>query len=180
MKNYIPLFLLIIITLIIGFCTYKIYKQQNIKITNISEISENFDFSLKNLSQNNENFSYKDLQKFLKENEFVMINFFASWCENCIKEHDILKKTKELKNIKLIGVSFKDFDESSLDFVKKYGNPYEIILSDSKNQLGKIMGVVAVPESFLIDKNGKIILYQKGELVKSDYYKIKYLTKLNI
>ena len=61
---------------------------------------------------------------------YVIINYWASWCLECIEEHQFLmelSKTRGLKD-KVILVSFQDSIENAIDFINEYGRG-DIILS---------------------------------------------------
>ena len=44
----------------------------------------------------------------LKKNDYTLINFWASWCSPCRIEHPVLMKLGKEKNLKLLGINFKD------------------------------------------------------------------------
>ena len=69
--------------------------------------------------------------KDLKKNDFTLINFWASWCGPCKIEHPYLIKLSEEKNLKIIGVNFKDKKDNALDFLKTLGNPYDYLAEDN-------------------------------------------------
>ena len=56
--------------------------------------------------------------KELKGKNFVLINFWASWCGPCRSEHPILMKLKSEKKLKLIGINFKDKKSNAKIFLK--------------------------------------------------------------
>ena len=52
----------------------------------------------------------------LKNNSYILINFWASWCSPCRKEHPFLLKLNQIKNIKLVGINFKDKKDNADQF----------------------------------------------------------------
>ena len=100
---------------------------------------------------------YIDSKKIFEENIFYVVNIWASWCVPCIKEHPLLMELSKNKNIKLIGLNYKDSSNNAQKFIKDYGNPYSKILIDNDGTLGVEFGAYGVPETFLIDKNKMII-----------------------
>ena len=84
------------------------------------------------------------------------MNVWASWCLECIREHQLLKKIHEEGKIKIIGINYKDNRSDALGWLDIYGNPYTYNLYDDKGELGINLGVYGVPETFFIDNNGII------------------------
>ena len=91
-----------------------------------------------------------------------LVNFFSSWCEPCKLEASNLEKLSE--RIPIIGISYKDQKEDTYLFLDKYGNPYDEISYDSDGNIAINWGVYGVPETFIIDKNGIIILRHPGPI----------------
>ena len=109
----------------------------------------------------------------LRKNKYTLINFWSSWCAPCRTEHPILMKLKNLKKIDLIGVNFKDKKKNALNFLEKFGNPYNTIAFDNKGKQSINFGVYGIPESILVDKELTIIKKFIGPISKSDYEFIK-------
>ena len=59
----------------------------------------------------------------LNDNNFYLINIWASWCLPCREEHDYLIKLKEQNLIKLIGINYKDNFKNAKKFLNEMGNP---------------------------------------------------------
>ena len=57
-----------------------------------------------------ESFKNKDYltNENLKSNNYTLINFWASWCAPCRVEHPFLMQLSQIKNLKILGVNFKD------------------------------------------------------------------------
>tara|TARA_Y100000992_G_scaffold300467_1_gene269185 strand:- start:626 stop:1201 length:576 start_codon:yes stop_codon:yes gene_type:complete len=91
-----------------------------------------------------------------------LVNFFSSWCEPCKLEASNLEKLSE--RIPIIGISYKDQKEDTYLFLDKYGNPYDEISYDSDGNIAINWGVYGVPETFIINKNGIIILRHPGPI----------------
>lgn len=96
--------------------------------------------------------------------ELVVINFWASWCVACRAEHLELDKLKTM-GIKIYGINHKDNDANALEFLAKYGNVYEAIGTNSTGRVAIDFGVRALPETFIIDKNGIIRYKQIGPIL---------------
>tara|TARA_Y100000817_G_C16635374_1_gene445951 strand:+ start:79 stop:600 length:522 start_codon:yes stop_codon:yes gene_type:complete len=91
----------------------------------------------------------------LLPNETFLLNVWASWCQACITEHEIIKKLSS-DGIKIIGINYKDERDDAMGWLSIYGNPYLFSYSDSNGKLGLELGVYGVPETFIVDKFGII------------------------
>ena len=91
-----------------------------------------------------------------------VLNVWASWCITCIIEHPYLTSLSK-NGIPVIGLNYKDEEEDAIIWLKKYGNPYQIILHDYKGNLALDLGVTGAPETFLIS-NGKVVAHYQGEV----------------
>ena len=83
---------------------------------------------------------------------YVIINYWASWCLECIEEHQYLielSKTRGLTD-KVILVSFQDSIENSIDFLNEYGRGDIIYAIDTESKLAIYSGVFGVPETHII------------------------------
>jgi cytochrome c biogenesis protein CcmG/thiol:disulfide interchange protein DsbE len=94
----------------------------------------------------------------------LLINFFASWCEPCIAEHSFLMETAKSRHIPVIGIAYKDKTLKALEFLERYGNPYQRVLTDEDGQAGIEWGISGVPETFLVDPRGIIVARNIGPL----------------
>ncbi len=117
----------------------------------------------------NNNITNQDIRK----NEFTLLNFWASWCGPCRDEHPILMKLNKEKNIKLLGVNFKDKRNNAIFFLKEFGNPYDLLAKDRQGKYSVNFGIYGIPESILVDKNLIIIKKYLGPLNNNDYNEIK-------
>lgn len=88
--------------------------------------------------------------------ETVLVNVWASWCLECIREHQLMMKINKDKKIKIIGINYKDERDDAIGWLEIYGNPYAFSIHDYNGQLGIDLGVYGVPETFLINKDNKI------------------------
>lgn len=91
-----------------------------------------------------------------------LINVWASWCITCRIEHGFLVKLNS-ENIPIVGLNYKDNKDDAIEWLKKYKDPYQLIVHDYSGSLALDMGVTGAPETFLI-KDGKIIAHFSGEV----------------
>ena len=149
MKRIIFILIILIISFIIlifyfGLEREKIYDTKDLIGKSIVKID---------LNLLNENKIFNTAQ--LSKNNYTLINFWASWCAPCRKEHKHLIKLS--RNIKILGINFKDKKSQANKFINKMGNPYYLIGTDSDGKIGVDFGVYGIPETILIDKNLVII-----------------------
>ena len=126
-----------------------------------------------NLFQSNETINTKEFIN----NEFTILNFWASWCAPCRKEHPNLVRLSKIKNIKLVGVNFKDNVESAKSFLKENGNPFDILAEDKNGKNSVNFGVYGIPETILIDSELKILKKYIGPLNIKEVNEIRKLVK---
>jgi cytochrome c biogenesis protein CcmG/thiol:disulfide interchange protein DsbE len=107
-----------------------------------------------------------------KDDGFYLLNIWASWCVPCRKEHSFLMNFSKKKNLKIIGLNYKDKDENARKFLKELGNPYHEVLLDSNGTISIEWGAYGVPETFLIH-NRKIIKKIIGPLNENLFLEIK-------
>jgi len=160
------LFSLFFIVLYLSLGNEKIYNTQDLVGKKISEVEIN-------LFQSNETFNTKELTN----NEFTILNFWASWCGPCRKEHPNLVRLSKIKNLKLIGVNFKDEKDNARNFLRENGNPFDILAEDKNGKNSVNFGVYGIPETILIDSELKILKKYIGPLNISDVNEIRKIVK---
>ena len=93
-----------------------------------------------------------------------LLNVWASWCITCLVEHPYLMELDK-KGVNIVGLNYKDEKTDALNWLEKYGNPYELIIHDLKGTLALDLGVTGAPETFLID-DGRVVAHYQGEVNK--------------
>jgi cytochrome c biogenesis protein CcmG/thiol:disulfide interchange protein DsbE len=86
----------------------------------------------------------------------ALVNFYASWCAPCRVEHPLLMQLAAKGEVPVVGVSYKDEAAASLRFLQQLGNPYAAIGYDREGRVAIDWGVYGVPETFVIDRSGRI------------------------
>ena len=131
-------------------------------------------FQLIEIDNNNRYISEEDL----KQNKYTLINFFASWCAPCRSEHKYLVNlSKEKKEIKIIGINFKDKKNNAINFLKELGNPYNFVGKHSEGKISILFGIYGIPESILVDNNLTVIKKIVGPIDQIQYDEILKLTQ---
>jgi len=101
------------------------------------------------------------------KNKEILINFFASWCAPCKVEHPLLFQIKKQNpNLYILGINHKDKKNDAINYLNQDGNPYDFVGVDKEGLIGLEFGVFGLPETFLINKSGKIIYKYLGPLTK--------------
>jgi cytochrome c biogenesis protein CcmG/thiol:disulfide interchange protein DsbE len=100
----------------------------------------------------------------LAKGEPSLVNVWASWCAPCIIEHPLLMELAAGGDIAIYGINYKDKPEAARRFISKLGNPYRAIGRDETGRTAIDLGVYGVPETFVIDGKGRIVLRHPGPL----------------
>ena len=100
--------------------------------------------------------------------QVVLINFFASWCVPCRAEHPLLMSISRELGVPLYGIDYKDKAEDAARFLSELGDPYGRIGADRDGRIGIDFGVYGVPETYVVDKAGRIRLRHVGPLTPAD------------
>ena len=102
----------------------------------------------------------------------ALVNVFASWCVPCRSEHPILMRLGKEPGVALYGISYKDKAEDSAKFLRELGNPYAALGDDAEGRVGIDWGVYGVPETFVIDRDGRIRHKQVGPITPQDLQQV--------
>ena len=93
-----------------------------------------------------------------------MLNVWASWCVACRQEHPLLVKFAQNKLLPIYGLNYKDSRPDGLQWLARFGNPYDASLFDQDGRVGIDWGVYGVPETFIIDRQGVVRFKHIGPL----------------
>ncbi len=91
-----------------------------------------------------------------------LLNVWASWCVSCRAEHPVLLDLARTKTVPILGLNYKDQPADALAWLKQFGDPYALSITDLDGRVGIDYGVYGVPETFVIDKAGVIRYKQIG------------------
>ncbi|MFV9838935.1 MAG: redoxin family protein, partial [Aaplasma endosymbiont of Hyalomma asiaticum] len=100
-----------------------------------------------------------------------VINVFSSWCSACIKEHKTWEEITREEPIDLYGIDYIDIEENAVAWLEKHGNPYLMVAADYSGKSTKALGVTGVPETFVFNKKGEMVLHLSGMVTKEIWHK---------
>jgi cytochrome c biogenesis protein CcmG/thiol:disulfide interchange protein DsbE len=96
----------------------------------------------------------------------VVLNFWASWCEPCQTEAPLLEHAQgqlERHGATVLGVTYQDNAPDSEGFVRRYHLTYPV-LRDVTSEFASSYGTHQVPESFIINRQGRVVAISRGEI----------------
>jgi cytochrome c biogenesis protein CcmG/thiol:disulfide interchange protein DsbE len=96
----------------------------------------------------------------------VVVNVFASWCQPCLAEAPILEREQQRiakNNATILGVTYQDNTSDSEDFVRQQHITYPVV-RDVSGDFVRGFGTTGVPETFVINREGKIVALQRSQL----------------
>lgn len=94
-----------------------------------------------------------------------LVNFWASWCAPCRVEHPNLQALAD-EGVVIHGVNYKDQPDKALGFLAELGNPFATLGADGSGRMGLDWGLYGVPETFVIDAVGKVVLRFPGPITE--------------
>ncbi len=92
-----------------------------------------------------------------------LVNFWASWCGPCRIEHPVLTALAA-EGIPVIGINYKDDPAKARAFLAELGDPYARIGADESGRTGLDWGIYGVPETFVVDGAGQVVMRYPGPL----------------
>ncbi|NIO22131.1 MAG: redoxin domain-containing protein [Candidatus Aenigmarchaeota archaeon] len=129
-----------------------------------SELAEAKDFTLESVD-GKKKVSLEDFK-----GKPVVINFWASWCGPCKEEMPLFEKTWKKykdKDVVFVGIDVMDDRNNAQVFLKDQGVTYTN-LYDPTGEISNKYGVIALPATFFLDKEGKIVVKNYGPFIGGD------------
>jgi cytochrome c biogenesis protein CcmG, thiol:disulfide interchange protein DsbE len=96
--------------------------------------------------------------------KLVVVNVFASWCPPCKTETPLLQREQKrlaARGATIVGVTYDDAAGDTAAFVRKYGVTFPV-LRDPSGGFSRDLGVRGVPETFVVDKTGRIVAFRRA------------------
>lgn len=99
----------------------------------------------------------------IREGEVTLVNFWASWCPPCRAEHPLLEDLSA-EGVTVLGVNYRDQPDRADAFLEELGDPYRAVGADPRARMGLDWGVVGLPETFVVDGRGNVVLRYAGPI----------------
>ena len=103
----------------------------------------------------------------------ALINVFGSWCVSCRVEHPTLMKLRAEGAAQIYGLDWKDTPADGAQWLTRNGDPYEAVGGDQVGRVALDLGVSGAPETFVIDKRGRVAYKHVGPITL-DVWKRKF------
>lgn len=101
----------------------------------------------------------------LRDGTVKLVNYWASWCGPCRAEHPSLSRLAE-EGVAIYGVNYKDQLANAESFLAELGDPYRGIGRDEQGRMALNWGLYGVPETFVIDGQGQVVLRFAGPITE--------------
>lgn len=96
--------------------------------------------------------------------DVALVNVFASWCVACREEHPVLMRLAVLRTLPVHGLNYKDKPDDAAKWLDAMGDPYTRTGADLDGRVAIDWGVYGVPETFVVDRGGRIAFKQVGPI----------------
>ncbi len=142
-------------------------------------------FNLPDLMQQEKIWRNKDML-----GEVYLLNVWGTWCPTCLVELPYLTKLRN-SGIKIVGLYYVQNYDADFDpefnvkalqtevsqMMSRTGDPYQFNILDLNRTLSLDLGVSGAPETFLVDKNGVIVLHHTGD-INERVWRAKFASKI--
>lgn len=98
-----------------------------------------------------------------------LVNVWASWCIPCRVEHPLLMRLAREGKVEVAGINWKDRKQDAETFLADLGNPFSRVGFDQSGRTGIDWGVYGVPETYLVDRAGRIRYKVVGPITPDEY-----------
>lgn len=101
----------------------------------------------------------------LGDGGWIVVNFFASWCGPCEEEAPLLNAVQKRLGDRgtIVGVSWNDSTDDARAFVREHGVRFPVV-RDVNDELGRAYGLAALPETFVVDPEGRVVALKRSQL----------------
>ncbi len=85
-----------------------------------------------------------------------LLNVWGSWCPACRDEHPVITDLAASGAVRVVGYDYKDTALDAQRWLKQFGNPYDLVVTDEDGRAALDWGIYGAPESFLVDAQGVV------------------------
>jgi cytochrome c biogenesis protein CcmG/thiol:disulfide interchange protein DsbE len=100
--------------------------------------------------------------------QVTVVNFFASWCAPCVEEHPQIMALGRRDDIAVHGIAYRDEAGAAAAWLARHGDPYGDVGLDASGQHALNWGLTGVPETYILDAEGRIRYKYTGPISRSD------------
>ncbi|RDL48019.1 Thiol:disulfide interchange protein DsbE [Ensifer sp. M14] len=101
--------------------------------------------------------------------EVSLVNVFASWCTACREEHPVFMELRRTNAVPIHGLNYKDRPQDAEKWLNTMGDPYTRTGVDLNGRVSIDWGIYGVPETFVIDADGRIAFKHVGAVTPEVY-----------
>ncbi len=145
-----------------GLVLYGLYRPDNTVIRSALVGKPLPDFALAPIAPGKPGLAAADMRGGVR-----LLNVFGSWCIPCIAEAPQLMALKN-RGVEIDAIAIRDTAPAVQRFLSENGDPYARIGDDPRSEVQLSLGSSGVPETFVIDAQGKIALQHVGPISASD------------
>ena len=110
-------------------------------------------------------YQQKELKTFQDwRGQTLILHFYATWCDSCQQDILQLQSLQNFDNASMMGIFYKDTLKHLKNWQVLHPKLFHQIILDPKGRLGLELGVVATPETFIVDRKGVIRYRYQGPL----------------
>lgn len=98
------------------------------------------------------------------QGKIILLNFWATWCLECRPEmpgFEKLHREFSIQGLAVIGINAREGSATIRDYAKELGLTFSLVL-DSSGQINSTYGVIGLPTTFLIDRDGRAVALAVG------------------
>ena len=155
-------FILLLLTLTIVIVLLNSTNNDEIEIINYSNVNDGV--MLKDL---------KEVSSINLNDQFIILNLWASWCIPCENEVSELKIISETEGYSVIGILVEDSAENGMEFIQKNNIPYQNVLDSTIADRILIQFIWSgIPTTLVLDNNLEIISTINGEITANEIFEI--------
>lgn len=98
-----------------------------------------------------------------------LLNVWATWCLACRDEHPFLIELAD-RGIPIVGLNYKDDPRAARAWLRRLGDPFELVVVDADGRYGLELGVYGAPETYVVDADG-VIRYRHVGVVDAEVWR---------